>query len=286
MTSFTTPLIAVEQLSQRLNHDKLVILDASYFMPVANRDGQQEWQQQRIAQAQYFDFDRVVCAPDMEYPHMMPSPERFTEAVQALGVNQDSEIVIYDTLGLFASPRAWWMFRAMGHEQVSILDGGMPAWQAAGLALNQEAPRARPLGNFVARYHEQMISDAETVLSALQDPNCCVLDARSEARFEGLEAEPREGLRRGHMPGAKNLPFLSLIDNGRLKPKAELQVALSALANKEQQLYLSCGSGVTACHLALAAHVCGYPRLSVYDGSWSEWGAREELPITMGKARR
>lgn len=284
MTSLPTPLITAEQLSQRLNHEKLVVLDASYFMAAMQRDGRTEWQTQRIANAQYFDFDQQICEPGTEYPHMMPSPELFTDCVQALGVDQDSDVVVYDTLGLFSSPRAWWMFRAMGHDNVTILNGGMPAWLSADLPLNTDEPRPNKAGNFIANHRPEMISDAEMVLMALQDPSSCVLDARSASRFDGSEPEPREGLRSGHMPGAKNLPFTGLLDNGFLRPVEELKPAISALASPEQRLIFSCGSGVTACHLALAAHVCGYPDLSVFDGSWSEWGARPELPIATAKS--
>lgn len=283
MTSLPTPLITAEQLSQRLNHDKLVVLDASYFMPAMQRDGRSEWQQQRIANAQFFDFDQQICEQGAEYPHTMPSPELFSECVQTLGVNQDSDVVVYDSLGLFSSPRAWWMFRAMGHDKVAILNGGMPAWQSAGLALNTDQPKPLKMGNFIANYRPEMISDAETVLAALQESSSCVLDARSADRFDGSALEPREGLRSGHMPGAKNLPFTGLLDNGFLRSLEELKPVISALASPEQHLIFSCGSGVTACHLALAADICGYPNLSVFDGSWSEWGARSELPIATAK---
>ena len=279
MTALPTPLISAEQLSARLNDPDLVILDASYFMPAMQRDGVAEWKEQRIANAQHFDFDTKICDPDAEYPHTMPSPELFSEAVQALGVNQDSQIVVYDSLGLFASPRVWWMFRAMGHEQVTILNGGLPAWLAAGFSLTKTAPEKPACGNFVANYQAGLFCDAETVLMALQDNSSKVLDARGAGRFSGQEAEPREGLRSGHMPGAKNLPFTDLLDNGYMRPTEELKARFSELANSDQQLIFSCGSGVTACHLALAATLSGYPNPSVFDGSWSEWGARPELPI-------
>ena len=273
-------LVNIDWLQQHLQHDQLIVFDASWHMPATGRDGFAEWRQERIPGARFFDFDGKIRDPQSTLPHMLPDEELFTRELRALGLNQDSSVVIYDSMGMFSSPRAWWMLRAMGCTRLALLDGGLPAWKAAGNAVDSgdaEAVYAR--GNYSARLDSAQVADAARVLAALDDDAVCVMDVRPRARFLGQAEEPRAGLRRGHMPGAVNLPFAELFEHGLLKPRAEIARMVEPLLGNSSSAICSCGSGVTACILAFALHLVGKDRVAVYDGSWSEWGLPGELPV-------
>jgi thiosulfate/3-mercaptopyruvate sulfurtransferase len=263
-------LISVQFLKDHLHAENLVILDAS-MKPVGKVAGPASETAAYIPGSLRFDFDNDICDHSTPLPHMMPSAEFFTDEMQKMGINQDSAIVVYDRIGIYSSPRAWWMFRAMGHTQVAVLDGGLPAWIAAGFETAQqlrETPAQR--GNFIAQPVSGSFVNADDVMHALNDAQYSVLDARSEGRFKGREPEPRAGLKPGHMPNAFNIPFTSVLENGMLKDDVSLRSIFEA--HKNTKMIFSCGSGATACILALAAEQAGYQDLSVYDGSWSEWG--------------
>ncbi len=257
-----------------------VILDASWYLPAHDRDPDAEYLAGHIPHAQRFDFDWVVVDQMSELPHMLPSPAEFQSHARRLGICADSRVVVYDGAGIFAAPRAWWMFRAMGHDNVVVLDGGLPAWKAAGYPLQKGTPELVRLGSFTARPQRERVASAETIRRAIAEGQHQIVDARPPARFAGSAPEPRAGLRPGHMPGALNLPFDRLLENGRFRGIRAISEAFTdAGFDPERPAVASCGSGVTACILAFAGERAVGRPFAVYDGSWAEWGAGD--PATM-----
>ena len=269
------PLVGAEWLGERLGRPGVVVLDAS-----VGADRGAEW---RIPGARVFDIDGALSDHSGPLPHTMPGADAFAREMRVLGVHDSDTVIVYDGAGIYSSARAWWMLRAMGFDRVAVLDGGLPAWTAAGLPLERGGPEPEvPVGDFTARPRAGFVVGSGEVLAALADPGAVVFDARARERFSGAAPEPRAGLRGGHMPGAVNLPFVELRRDGRMLPAAELRTAFEGLAGERERLVFSCGSGVTACVLALGATLAGYRGLSVYDGSWSEWGLPSELPVVTG----
>ena len=280
MLNIPSSIVSTDWLEKGIGASDLVLLDSSvppvvpgYFS--VNRDEQFSV----IPGARRFDYDKVVCKPNSFLPHMMPTRDLFEEEVRKLGINMTSTVIVYDDVGLYASPRAWWMFRAMGHERVAVLDGGLPKWLSENRVVSEKFSEAST-GDFVAELKQDLFCDFEVVLKGLNSPNCVVLDARSERRFKGLDPEPRPGVRSGHMPNAKNLPFPEVLNGGLLKSVSELrEIFMNLSLGHQNEIITSCGSGITACILTLAADVAGFSNLSVYDGSWAEWGLPGKLPV-------
>lgn len=276
-------LVCTEWLFERLDDPDLRVIDATYFLPGAGRDARAEFAAAHIPGARFFDIDAVKDETS-RLPHMLPSPEAFGEAMAALGIADGHQVVVYDTHGLFSAARLWWTFRVFGHDAVSVLDGGLPKWRAEGRPVTDAPPPIRR-AYFSAGFRPELVRDWQAVRAALEEGAAQVVDARSAGRFAGSDPEVRPGLRSGHMPGAINLPFTDLLnpaDKTLLDPDA-LQARLAdAGIDPERPLVASCGSGVTACVIALALYRLGYAEAAVYDGSWTEWGGRDDLPVATG----
>jgi thiosulfate/3-mercaptopyruvate sulfurtransferase len=275
--------VSPEWLSERLGAPGIAIIDGSYYLSTMNRDAKAEFLAGHIPGAVHFDID-TVRDTGSNLPHMMPTAQDFASAVGAMGIGDGMSIIIYDGLGMFSAPRVRWMFQRFGALDVRLLDGGMPAWKAAGLGLEEGPTRPRRAAQFTARFDVTAVADIVDVTGALASGAAQVVDARPADRFRGDTPEPRAGIASGHMPGAKNLPFGAIIDNGRLKEPAAIKAAFAdAGIDTTKPIITSCGSGVSAVILSTALELIGRPAKSVYDGSWAEWGSDPANPVATGE---
>lgn len=271
MLELQGPLVSVEWLYSNLGASNLVVLDAT--IPKVT-GGNFAMNMVQISSARFLDLKNKFSEVSAPFPTTFPSAERFTKSAQELGINQDSVIVVYDDIGIYSSPRAWWLFKAFGHNNVAVLDGGFPSWKKANYDVENKLGYSGKLGNFKAKYRPGLMKFFEDIKKESQDEHSLIVDARSEARFRGLVPEPREGLRSGTIPNSVNIPHDDLLnDDQQFKNIEVLRTIFKKFAEQEKHLTFSCGSGITACMLALGAEMAGYQNLSVYDGSWTEWGS-------------
>ena len=276
----SSALVSTEWLANHLHAPDVRVVDGSYYLPHEGLDPRAEYEAQHIPNAVFFDIDEIADTAS-PLPHMLPSPEKFSSRVRKLGLGDGVRIVVYDQRGIMSAPRVWWTFRFFGHEDVAVLDGGLPKWLHENRPV-EDGPVRVGERHFTPRINSLMVRDRGRMLANLKSQREQVLDARSAGRFEGRDPEPRAGLRSGHIPGSLSLPFTELLkrETQTLLPPDQLRSRFAAAGvDMRQTVVTTCGSGITAAVLALGLHLAGHADVALYDGSWADWGQPGDTPV-------
>ena len=272
------PLVSVNWLQKHINEVNLVVLNGTLPKVTAQKKSklQEDFQ---IPGTRFFDLKNDFSIQGAAFPYTVQTPDEFEKNVRKIGINDNACIVVYDEYGIYSSPRVWWLFKAMGFDNIAVLDGGLPAWKNSGFAVESKQTQRFELGNFEAQYQPEMLLNAKQVLNSIDTNAKQLIDARSSGRFYAIEPEPRIEVRGGHIPTSRSLPYSTLVSNGKMKSKKELKEFFVSVNPMNKEMIFSCGSGITACVLSLAATLLGCENNAVYDGSWTEWGSLIDLPI-------
>lgn len=275
-------VVSAGWVEKNLGSPGFKLVDASFYLPAQKRNAAEEYAEAHIPGAVLFDQD-AIADHSIDLPHMVPAPEVFAEAVGRMGISDTDTIVVYDGIGVFASPRAWWLFRTMGAKNVFVLDGGMDGWKREGRPVTSDLPEPAP-ATFRTHFDAGRVTSLDQMKQIVSDGRIQIADARSAGRFTGVDPEPRAGLRSGHMPGAKNMPVAQLTEGGYLKSLPEIRAAIEGAGiDLEKPVVTSCGSGITAAIITLSLASLGHVDNTLYDGSWTEWGGRSDTPVVSGK---
>jgi thiosulfate/3-mercaptopyruvate sulfurtransferase len=273
------PLVSSVWLQSNLGNENLIILDATIPKVTAKSKAGFSEKKQQIKGAIFFDIKNVFSDVNAIFPNTCLSPEKFEESAQKLGISNDSCIVVYDDLGIYSSPRVWWMFHLMGFTNIAVLNGGLPEWKLKEFAIGKPQRNQINKGNFRVNYHSEKIKFTADVLSGIENEAILIADARSKGRFDATEPEPRKEIKSGHIPNSVSFPFSEIVKDGKMILEEDLIAIFNKINPKKKELIFSCGTGITASVLALGAEVTGRRNYAVYDGSWTEWGSTKGLPI-------
>mgnify|MGYP003385744058 FL=1 len=272
------PLVSVNWLCQHKDATNLLVLDATIKKVTSNELVHQS-EKKHIKEARFFDLKKVFSDQNAPFPNTCLSAEKFEQEARKIGINKNAAIVVYDDIGIYSSPRVWWLFKLMGFTNIAVLDGGLPAWKEAGFYIENPITYSGKSGDFKSTYQKELICDSSNVFSAISDTTVQLLDARSKGRFYGTEPEPRAAIRGGRISNSNSMPYGSLLEDGKMKSESNLRAIFKETNPGAKKMIFTCGSGITACVLALGAEISKHTNYAVYDGSWTEWGSLQHLPI-------